>query len=440
MTKLQVPQNLHNFLIIWFGQLISNIGSYMTYFSITIWAWERTNQVTTIALISFFELIPSIFITLASGLIVDRVNRKFLLIIADCVAAISTIVIGYLYLTDQLQIWHIYATGAVNGAFSEVQALAYSSSISMLVPKQHYMRATSMNSAIHYGSTIIAPALAGFLYYIIDLSGILLIDFITFTIAIATVLKVRIRQPKITTQSQESIGFLQKIIFGFHYLIKNPSLLAVIATGSLFWFAHDIGATLYSPMILARTNNNTRILGSISSAAGLGGVMGTVILSIWGGSKRRIHGFLLGMMGAGISKTIFGLGQALMIWFPAQFCSSLNFPMLTSSSKAILLSKVKPDIQGRVFATESIMQQIVSAIAVFIAALLADHVFEPAMMPGGNLVPLFGNLFGTGKGAGMAILYVVSSVILFLIGLSGFFVPRLRKVETIVPDYDGEDD
>ncbi|MBV6622431.1 MAG: MFS transporter [Rivularia sp. (in: Bacteria)] len=439
MTKLQVPQNLHNFLIIWFGQLISNIGSYMTYFAITIWAWELTNQVTTIALISFFELIPSIFITLASGLIVDRVNRKFLLIIADCVAAISTIVIGYLYLTDQLQIWHIYASGAVNGAFSEVQALAYSSSISMLVPKQHYMRTTSMNSAIHYGSTIIAPALAGFLYYIIDLGGILLIDFITFTIAIATVLKVRIPQPKITTQSQENIGFLQKIIFGFHYLIKNPSLLAVIATGSLFWFAHDIGGTLYSPMILARTNNDTRILGSISSAAGLGGVMGTVILSIWGGSKRRIHGFLLGMMGAGISKTIFGLGQALMIWFPAQFCSSLNFPMLTSSSKAILLSKVKPDLQGRVFASESIMQQIVSAIAVFIAALLADHVFEPAMMPGGNFVPLFGNLFGTGKGAGMAILYVISSIGLFLIGLSGYFIPQLRNVETIVPDYDIED-
>ena len=440
MTKQKFPHHLRTFIIIWFGQLVSNIGSYMTYFAIKIWAWELTNQVTTIALLSFFELIPSIFITLASGLIVDRVNRKFLLIIADCVAAISTIVIGYLYLTDQLQIWHIYATGAVNGAFSEVQALAYSSSISMLVPKQHYQRATSMNSAIHYGSVIIAPALAGFLYYIIDLGGILLIDFITFTIAIATILKVRIPQPKITTQSEKSIGIWQEIIFGFRYLMRQKSLLAMVATGSLFWFAHDIGATLYSPMILARTNNDTRILGSISSAAGLGGVTGTVLLSIWGGSKRQIHGFLLGMMGAGVSKTIFGLGQGLMIWLPAQFCSSLNFPMLRSSSTAILLSKVKPDIQGRVFATESIMQQIVSAIAVFIAALLADHVFEPAMMPGGNLVPLFGNLFGTGKGAGMAILYVVSSVSLLLIGLSGYFVPQLRNVETIVPDYDTEDD
>lgn len=202
MTKQKITHNLRYFIIILFGQFISNIGSYMTYFAIKIWAWELTNQVTTIALLSFVELIPSILMTLVSGLIVDRINRKFLLIIADCVAAISTIVIGYLYLTDQLQMWHIYVTGAVNGTFSEVQVLAYSSSISMLVPKQHYTRATSMNSAIHYGSIIIAPAASGFLYYIVNLGGILLIDFISFTIAIATILKVRIPQPKRTTQSK----------------------------------------------------------------------------------------------------------------------------------------------------------------------------------------------------------------------------------------------
>ncbi|WP_066383192.1 MULTISPECIES: MFS transporter [unclassified Anabaena] len=429
---------MRTFFIIWFGQLISNIGSYMTYFAIKLWAWELTNQVTTLALLSFFTLIPSILITLVSGLIVDRVNKKILMIIGDTVAAISTVVIFYLYLNNQLEIWHIYLTGALNGAFSEIQALAYSTSISVLVPKQHYTRATSMNSAIHYGSIIIAPALAGVLYYVIGLSGILVIDLVTFTMAIATVFTVNIPQTKNKNQAQENIGFLQEIIFGFRYLIERQSLLAVIATGSLFWFVHDIGATLFSPMILARTDNNATVLGSISSAAGLGGVTGTIILSIWGGSKRRINGFLLGMIGAGISKTVFGFSQGLMIWLPAQFCSSLNFPMLRSSGTAILLSKVKPDVQGRVFATESSIQQIVSAIAVFIAALLADHVFEPAMMPGGSLTPLFSGLFGTGKGAGMALLYVISSLGLLCVGLSGYAYPKLRNVETILPDHDAE--
>ena len=288
---------MRTFFIIWFGQFISTIGSSMTNFAIKLWAWELTSQVTTLALLSLFTLIPSILITLVSGLIVDRVNRKILMIIGDSVAAISTVFICYFYLNNQLETWHLYLTSAVNGAFGEIQSLAYSASISMLVPKQQYTRASSMNSAIHYGSIIIAPGLAGILYYIINLSGILVIDLVSFTIAIATIFTVHIPQLKINNKSENSINFWQEIIFGFRYLVARPSLLAMIATGSLFWFFHDIGATLSSAMILARTNNNATVLGSISSAAGLGGVTGTIILSIWGGSQRRINGFLLGMIG-----------------------------------------------------------------------------------------------------------------------------------------------
>jgi sugar phosphate permease len=380
-------------------------------------------------------------ITLVSGLIVDRVNKKILMIIGDSVAAISTIIICYLYLNNQLEIWHIYVTGAVNGAFSEIQSLAYSTSISMLVSKQHYTRAISMNSAIHYGSIIIAPAIAGLLYYIIGFSGILAIDLVTFIIAITTICLIKIPQTKQNKQSHQELektSFFKEIILGFRYILERPSLLAVILTGSLFWFFHDIGATLSSPMILARTDNNATVLGSISSAAGLGGVTGTIILSLWGGYKRKINGFLLGMIGAGISKTLFGFSQSLTFWLPSQFCSSLNFPMLRSSDTAILLSKVAPNIQGRVFATQSTIQQIVSAIAVFIAALLADHIFEPAMMPEGSLAAVFGGLFGTGKGAGMALLYVISSLGLLCVGLSGYADPKLRNVETILPDHDVE--
>jgi hypothetical protein len=163
-----------------------------------------------------------------------------------------------------------------------------------------------MNSAIHDGSIIIAPGLAGVLYYIIGFSGILIIDLVTFTTAITSIFKIHIPQPKMNHQSQNNIGFWKQIIFGFCYLTARPSLLAIITTGSLFWFIHHIGTTLLSPMILACTNNNATVLGQIFSAAGLGGVTGTIILSIWGGYKRRINGFLLGITGAAISKIVFG--------------------------------------------------------------------------------------------------------------------------------------
>ncbi|MBG1270223.1 MFS transporter [Nostoc sp. WHI] len=433
---------MRNFTIIWLGQIISTIGSYMTSFAITIWLWEQTNQVTTLALLGFFTFLPSIFMTLVAGLIIDHANRKFLMMIADTVAAVSTVIILCLYLTDNLQIWHFYVSSAVNAAFSEIQELAYSATMSTLVSKKHYTRATTMNSALHYSSITIAPALSGFLYPLIDFSGILIIDLLSFVVAITILLKIPIYQPKFSDRNlkdQDHKGFFWQITFGFRYLLTRPSLLAMTITGALFWFFHDIGRTLYAPMILARTGNDATALGSISSAAGIGGVIGASLLSIWGGFQPRIHGFLLGMVGAGVSKTIFGLAQGLQIWLPAQFFSSVNFPLLISSNTSILLTKVKPYDQGRVFATLSTIQQCVSAIAILIAGSLADKVFQPAMMPGGHLMPLFGWLVGTGSGSGIALLYTISSLGLLMIGLGGYAINNLRDVEILLSDYDEEE-
>lgn len=430
---------MRTFITILIGQLVSTIGSYMTSFAIKIWAWELTGQATALALMGFFTFLPSILITLFAGIIVDRWNRKLLMIAGDTVAALSTLVILWLYLTDHLQIWHLYVTGAINGAFGEIQELAYTASISLMVPKQQYTRASSMSSTIHYGSTIIAPALAGVLYYVIGLAGISLIDLVTFAIAISTVLLVTIPQPRLSeTEDHSQPDIWKQAAFGFRYIVVRRSLLAIVVCASLFWFAHDLGATLFSPMILARTANDTRVLGSIASAAGIGGVTGALLLSTWGGPKHRIHGFLLGMVGAGLSKTIFGLGQMPLIWLPAQFCSSLNFPLLESSSTAILLAKVKPDVQGRVFAARSLILQVSAAIATLLAGPLADVVFEPAMRPGGNLAGLFGSIFGTGRGAGMALLYVITSICMLLIGIGGYTYRPLRDVEHLLPDYDAE--
>jgi len=420
---------MRNFITIWLGQLVSTFGSRMTSFATTIWAWEITGQATALALVNFFTLLPSILITLFAGTIVDRWNRKLLMVVGDTVAVFSTIAILALYLTNSLQIWHLYALGAFNGAFGEIQELAYTASLSQLVPPQQYTRASSMNSTLHYGSIIIAPAIAGTLYYIIGLAGIALIDIVTFTIAIATVLLVPIPQPPAhTTEHHKDISIWQHLTFGFHYIIKRPELLALVVSASLFWFAHDLGGSVATPMILARTQNDSRILGSIFSIAGIGGVTGAVLLSVWGGPQRRIHGYLLGMVGAGVSKAIFGLGQSLQIWLPAQFCSSLNFPLLESSQTAILLAKVAPEVQGRVFAARSLMFQLVSAVASLIAGPLADDVFEPAMKPGGSLAKLLGGVFGTDSGAGMAVMYVTTSTCLLLIGLGGYACRPLRDL------------
>lgn len=428
---------MRTFLIIWSGQTASLVGSYMTTFALTLWAWELTGQATALALVYFFNRLANVLISPVAGMIVDRWNRKLLLVASDAVAGFSTLIILLLYLTNNLQIWHIYVTSTINGAFSSIQWLAYSASVSLLVPKEQYGRASSLDFLSSYGADIIAPALAASFYYVIGLSGILGIDLITFAIAVTTLLFVPIPQPPLTpAEPQRQTNIRQELFFGFRYILTRPSLMALVAVMSLFQLAHDFGAAVYSPMILARSNNNASALASVSMAAGLGGVFGASIMSTWGGPKRRIHGVLMSMVGAGLSKTVFGLGQNLSIWVPAQFCSSFNFPFLGSCSQAIWLSKVKPDLQGRVFAANSMSVMVASPIGYLLGGPLADYVLEPAMQPGGSLASIFGGIFGTGAGAGMALLYVFCSICMLLIGLAGYAFPVLRNAEKVMPDHD----
>jgi hypothetical protein len=147
---------------------------------------------------------------------------------------------------------------------------------------------------------------------------------------------VHIPQPAIAQSDlKRPTTITEEAIFGFRYIFTRPHLLVLLVLILLFCFAHDFGGALYSAMVLSRSNNNVELLASLSAVAGIGGVVGALIITSWGGPKRRINGFLLGIIGAGASKTAFGLNQLPSVWLIAQFFSSLNFPLLWSSNDAI---------------------------------------------------------------------------------------------------------
>jgi MFS family permease len=390
--------------------------------------------------VGFFSLLPRIFISLFAGIIVDRANRKHLMILGDAIAASSTLAILILHLSGQLAIWHLYLAAFLNGGFGQIQQLAYSTSITLLVSPQNYTRANSLNSAVHYGANIIAPALAGVLYPIIGLGGILPIDLVTFGVAIAVLIWIRIPQPDGVGREQGKVSrlsiFWREITFGIRYIWQRPGLRSLLLVTALFWFAHDLGGAIDEPMILARSDGNAQVVGAIFSAAGIGGITGAVVLSAWGGTKQRVKGMLVGFMGAGIAKTVFGLGQGLQVWLPAQFCSSLNFPLLGSSETALWMEATPPELQGRVFATNSLVLELVSAIATLIAGPVSDYILEPAMQSPSLLSYVFAHLFGTEAGAGMALLYVVCAIAMAFTGTGGFTVRQLRDAEILLADHD----
>jgi DHA3 family macrolide efflux protein-like MFS transporter len=419
--------------------MASAIGTAMTQFALTIWAWQLTQEATAIALISFFFQLPQILIALFAGLIVDRFNRKYLMIFSDTSVALCTLVIGVLYATHNLHVWHLYGLAAAYGCFGQIQTLAYSASIALMVPKQHYTRASSMSSLVNYSSAIVAPALVGSLYAAIGFMGVILIDLATFAAGISTLWWVQIPQPSPTDTAKpdnQTIG--QQLSWGIRYILFRPSLLSMTVVFCCFLFAHHLGEALYQPLILARTGGNVQVLGTVVAAAGVGGVIGGLSLTIFGGFRRKVRGMLIGFIGVGLGEIVLGIGQTPIVWIGAQLFSAFNIPLSFSSSYAVWYAKVEPALQGRVLAAAHTLGLLTGAIASLIAGPLADRVFEPMMNSQGIVSSAFAPLVGTGAGAGMALLYIITAVGMILIGVIGFAFPTLRNAEELLPDHDHE--
>ncbi|MBI4771673.1 MAG: MFS transporter, partial [Chloroflexi bacterium] len=431
------PSGMFAFTVVWIGQVISLMGSAMTGFALTIWAWKVTGSATALALVGFFNFGPTVLLSPIAGALVDRWNRKLVMMLSDLAAGLSTVAILLLYTTGRLQIWHLYVAGAFSGAFQAFQWPAYSAAISTMLPKSQYARASGMISLAESGSGVFAPLLAGFLITVIDISGIMLIDVITFVAAISALLAVYIPRPAATEEGRKGQGSLLKESgYGFRYIRERPSLLGL----QLVFFAGNllgsVGFTLLAPMLLARTNNNEIIFGSVQSAFGVGGVAGGLLLSAWGGPERRVHGVLLGHVLIGVlGQTLMGLGHGLPVWVAAAFLASFLVPFINGANQAIWQAKVAPDVQGRVFATRRLIAQISAPLAILIAGPLADRVFEPAMQAGGGLAGAFGWLVGSGPGSGMSLMLVLSGLLVTVAGAAGYLFPAVRYAEDILPDH-----
>jgi MFS transporter, DHA3 family, macrolide efflux protein len=307
-----------------------------------------------------------------------------------------------------------------------------------MVPKEQYGRANGLLQLANAASGIFAPLLAAALLGFIGLTGIMAIDVVSFAFAIGALLFVFIPQPERSEAGRDAEANLwQESLYGFRHILRRPSLLGlqlVFMGGNLF---AGLGFTLMAPLILARTGNNELILGSVNTAGAVGGVVGGLAMSAWGGPRRRVLGVLGGWLLFGLlGGTLFGLGQAIPIWLIASFAAAFFGPIIDASNQAIWQAKVEPDVQGRVFGTRRMIAWAISPLAHLIAGPLADQVFEPAMQPGGGLAGTFGRLVGTGDGTGMSLILVLCGIGIALVAIVGYMTRVVRNAEDILPDFD----
>jgi len=427
---------MRGFTLVWIGQFVSLLGTSMSNFGLTIWAWQVTGEATALALVGFFFTAPYILVSPVAGALVDRMDRKLVMMFSDLAAGVSTLAILLLLFSSRLEIWHMYVTTAFAGAFQAFQFPAYSAAVTLMLTKEQYTKASGMLSLARSASGIFAPVAAGIVLPIVGIKGILTFDVLSFLVAIGTLLLIYIPKPKVA-QTEKKRSLLEDSLFGFRYILSRPSLLGLQLIFFVNNFTGSIGFSLLAPMILSRTGNDSLILGSVQSAFGVGGVVGGLLISAWGGPKRRIHGLLLGLTSSSLlGFTTMGLGRSTLLWTAAAFIIMFVNPITNGSSQAIWQSKVPPEMQGRVFSTRALIAQLSQPLAMLLAGPLADRVLEPAMMPGGGLAPLFGWLIGTGPGTGIALIFVVCGLIGGAASLGGYTFNAVRNVEDIIPDHD----
>lgn len=438
MSQNAPDKGMFHFTLVWFGQFISFIGTAMTGFGISIWIYEQSHQATALTWSAFAFIAPSILLSPFAGAIVDRHNRKNIMIFTDLIAGLGTTTLLILFATGNLHLWHIYVVNAFSGAANSFQFPAYSAAVTMMLHKSQYGRASGMMALAEAASGITAPAIAAVMLRVTGLTGIMLVDVVTFVFAVSTLAMIHIPQPPVSGHSPtEKTTLWQEAAYGFTYIFQRPSLLGL---QMVFFFVNLLSTLSFAvvvPMILSRTGNNETILASVQSLGAIGGVLGGLLLSVWGGPKRKVHGVLIGMIVTSLfGEALMGVGQGLFIWATASFFTQFAIPTLNGSNQAIWQAKVSPDIQGRVFSVRRLIAQITAPLAVAMAGPLADKVFEPAMREGTALSNTFKWLIPVGPGAGMALMFVITGLAGVLVGLGGYLFPAIRDAETILPDHD----
>lgn len=429
-------EGLRSVIVLWLGQLISLVGTGMTRFAMTIWVWDQTESATAVALLWAAVFAPGVFLSPVAGVLVDRWNRKRVLVVTDLVAGAATLGVLALFLSGGLEIWHLYLAGMVASAAESFQGPAQAASITNMVAPDQLARANGIMSLAQFGSTVLAPVLAGVLVYVIGIGGVLGIDIATFLIAVGMVLVLRIPQPAATAEGALGAGSIwSEMAAGLRYILDRVSLVNLMLLFTVVNLVVGLFVGLINPLILARSGENTRVLGLVLTINGIGGVVGGLLLSIWGGPKRRIQGVLGGMMVMNfLGIAVVGLGRSFLIWAVGAFIVALAIPVINGCTMAILQLKVAPDVQGRVFGVARVVAQAAFPLALVVAGPLADRVLEPAMAPGGALAPVLGGLVGTGLGSGMSVLLLAGGILGGLIGFGGFLVRAIREVETLLPD------
>lgn len=421
---------MRTFFVVWIGQLISVVGSNLTGFGLAIWMYLETDSVTLLALIMLATTLPGIVIGPLAGAFVDRLDRRKVMLIGDSSAGTATLVVVLLLLTDQLELWHIYLMATIGSVANSFQEPAYTASVPLLVPKKHLGRANGLVQMGQAMGALVAPILAGVLVAATGLGGVLLADVATFAVAVSTLALVRIPRPEAAPSRSERLW--GQVAEGWRWLQARGGLFAFLLVAAGINFLLGFMNVLYIPLLLSFTDEV--MLGTALTVLGAGMLVGSLVMGVWGGPKRRVRGMLAGIVVGGLLVATMGFDDSVFLVTAAAFVLMVTVAVVNGTSQVLWQVKVPPELQGRTFSVRRMLAQIAIPVSYLSAGPLADGVFEPLLAAGGGLAGSVGSVIGTGPGRGIGFMFVLMGLGTVLLAVLAYFIPSIRNLEDELPD------
>jgi len=406
-SNSQQPPNWKTpFFAIWTGQAFSLLGSQIVQFAIIWYLTEKTGSATVLATTTLIALLPGVFLSPFIGPLVDRWNRRRIMILADSFIALATLVLAALFALGLVDLWHIYAVLFIRSIGENFHRPSMTASTSLMVPKEHLTRIQGVNQTLNGGLNIIAAPLGALLMTLIPMSGIVAIDVITALIAVVPLFFIVIPQPEKNPAESGSTTFWQDLRAGFKYVITWPGLLSILIMASMINFFLSPTTSLLPLLVKDHFNGGALQLGWINSLFGVGVIVGGLLLGVWGGFKRRIVTAILGIIGIGLGTSIMGMlpGSAFNLALGAFAFTGMMIPIANGSIGGILQAAVDPKMQGRVFSLTGSVATAMMPIGLAFAGPLSDAF-------------------------GIQVWFILGGALTVLMGLIGFAIPAVMKIE-----------
>lgn len=415
-TKIkETYKELKAFLILWSTQSLSQLGSSMTSFALTLWLYEKTGSALQTALLSICSYTPYVLMSIFAGALSDRWNKKKVILICDTLAACCTITVFALLKQNLLVPWHLYLLNALNGLMNTVQQPAGDVAMTLLIPRKYYQKTSGMRSFSQSLITILNPVFATALFSLYGMNAVIAVDIGTFVIAFLSLLFF-VSIPKISQQDrEEKEPLLESVKKGIVFLNKNRLILTLI----LFLAGVNLVASAFDAVlpayVLPSPNGGEVILGLVTSTAGIATLIGSVFITFLPRPKDRIRVIYLTML---ISLTaenfLLAFTRVPVLWCLGQLIGWILVPVMSANMDVILRSSIPVEMQGRVYSCRNTLQYFTIPVGFFLGGFMVDKIFEPIMQKTAEQ-GILASLFGTGKGSGAA-------MVMFVLGVAGAVV------------------